>query len=252
MGSGRSQTLTHLNFEKGLTMINRKTILAIAAFAAFGVVLPLATLAQTTTTTSTNTTESGQGVTGGRLAETFSASVGSKDDAKTVVEGMRAGKDVTVSGVTVSGTGGTMGYGNINIAMSLAKSQMSPTSTSKDFLTALDKVMDMRASGLGWGQIAHALDVNLGQVVSSSKTSNASSKAAQGRHATGSSVSLADAGKSYAQGLGGGIGGGNGHGGGNGVAGGGSGGGGGAGGNGGGGGGGGNGGGGGGNGGGHK
>ncbi|MEO6624237.1 MAG: hypothetical protein ABIN37_05345, partial [Burkholderiaceae bacterium] len=145
-------------------MFNRKSILAIATIAACGVVLPLATQAQTTTT-STNTTSSSSGVTGGRLADTYSASVGSKDDAKTVVEGMRAGKDVTVNGVTVSGTGGTMGYGNINIAMSLANSQMSATSTSKDFLAALDNVMDMRASGMGWGQIAHALGVNLGQVV---------------------------------------------------------------------------------------
>lgn len=92
-------------------MINRKTILAIAAFAACGIVLPLATLAQTTTATSTNTTAGSQGISGGRLAETFAASVGSNADAKTLVEGMRAGKDVTVSGVAVSGTGGTMGYG---------------------------------------------------------------------------------------------------------------------------------------------
>ena len=202
-------------------MFNRKSVLAIAAIAACGVLLPLATQAQTTTI-STDTTASSSGNTGSRLADTFSASVGSKADAKTVIEGMRAGKDVTVNGVTVSGTGGTMGYGNINIAMSLAKSQMSATSTSKDFLSALDKVADMRASGLGWGQIAHALGVNLGQAVSSSKASNASSKAAQGPHTTGSSVSLADAGKSHSQGLGnGGIGEGNGHGG-NGVAGGGN------------------------------
>lgn len=215
--------LTYLNFDKGLTMFNHKSILAIAAIAACGVV-PLATLAQTTTTTtSADTTSSSSGVTAGRLADTFGASVGSKADAKTVIEGMRAGKDVTVNGVTVSGTGGTMGYGNINIAMSLAKSQTSATSTSKDFLAALDKVTDMRASGMGWGQISHALGVNLGQVVSSSKTSNASSKAAQGPHTTGSAVSLADAGKSHSQGLGnGGIGEGTGHGGGNGVAGGGN------------------------------
>jgi len=94
---------------------------------------------------------------------------------------MRAGQDVTQKGVTVSGTGTTMGYGNVNIALSLATAQAGEDTTTKVFLTALDQVVDMRARGMGWRQIAKDLGFNLGQIVSGSKSNRPASATAKVR-----------------------------------------------------------------------
>ena len=130
-----------------------------------------------------------------RLADRFGEVAGSRVNALAVVEGLRSGKGVTREGVTVSGTGNTMGYGNINIAMSLARSQLSAGASSKDFLSALDSIMDMRAEGKGWGQIAHSLGVNLGQVMGASKAGqSAGAHGAAASRASGA-AKVADVGK---------------------------------------------------------
>ena len=187
-------------------MLNRKSKLARAAIVAFACVSTFGGLVQASTTTavtsssmSSNSTPSAD-----QLADTFSASVGSRTDAATLIEGMRAGKDVRMADVTVSGTGKTMGYGNVNIALSLAKADAGATATTKGFLSSLDKVMDMRASGMGWGQIAKDLGFRLGEVVSGSKTPNSSSKASHSAKSDKSDKpgSVADAGKANGQGHG--------------------------------------------------
>ena len=157
----------------------------------------------------------------GRLAEAYAPTIGSEDDARAVVEGMRAGKDVTVAGTTVSGTGKTMGFGNIDIAMSLAKSQVGPNATSSAFLGALNGVMDQRASGLGWGQIAKSMGVTVGQVMGESKGAKSADKERSDK-SVGSNVAANASGKNAGNGNGngngngGGNGNGNGNGGGNG------------------------------------
>ena len=114
---------------------------------------------------------------------------------------MRAGKDVTVGDVTVSGTGKTMGLGNIDIALSLAKSQMAPDATSRDFLAALDGVMGQRASGMGWGNIAKSLGVSLGQVMGAAKSTKGADVARSGKSARASAgTDVAKAAKSGARG----------------------------------------------------
>ena len=172
--------------------------------------LPLAPLALAAgATVATGTTASAENdAAAERLADSFSASAGSRANALAVVEGLRSGKGATVEGVAVSGTGKTTGYGNINIAMSLAQSQVAPAATSKDFLAALDAVMDMRASGMGWGQIAHSLGVNLGQVMSASKSGHGNTKGASASKASGS-TKVADGGKAVGHASGGGNGNGN-------------------------------------------
>ena len=157
--------------------------------------LPPAAFAAGATVAANTRTSADKDTAGARLADSFSASAGSPDNARAVVEGLRSGKGVTLDGQAVSGTGHTMGYGNINIAMSLAQSQMTPTATSRDFLAALDSVMDMRAEGKGWGQIAHSLGVNLGQVMGASRSGRADAKGASASKASGAAKG-ADAGKS--------------------------------------------------------
>ena len=184
-------------------MFNRKSRLAYAAIAAFAFISTFAGMVQASTTTAATAsiTSSSSTPTADRLSDTFSAPVGSKTDAAALIEGMRAGKDVRMGDVTVSGTGKTMGYGNVNIALSLAKADAGVTATTKGFLSSLDKVMDMRASGMGWGQIAKDLGFKLGEVVSASKTANSSSKASNSAKPD-KSTSVADAGKGNRQGHG--------------------------------------------------
>ena len=183
-------------------MINRNNKLAYAAFVVLTFV-SAAELVQASTATAdtTSSTSSNSNPTADRLSDTFSASVGSRTDAATLIEGMRADKDVKMGDVTVSGTGKTMGYGNVNIALSLAKADAGATPTTKGFLSSLDKVMDMRASGMGWGQIAKDLGFKLGDVVSGSKTPNSSSKASHSVK-TDKSNTVADAGKANGKGHG--------------------------------------------------
>jgi len=135
----------------------------------------------------------------GRLAEAYAPTIGSEDDARAVVEGMRAGEDVTVAGITVSGTGKTMGFGNIDIAMSLAKSQAGPNATFSEFLGALDGVMGQRASGLGWGQIAKSMGVTVGQVMGESKGAKSADKERSGK-SVGSNVAANASGKNAGNG----------------------------------------------------
>lgn len=184
-------------------MLNRNSKLPFAAIAAFTFVSTFAGLVQASTATAVTTSSSSSNstLTADRLSDTFSASVGSKTDAATLIEGMRAGKDVRMADVTVSGSGKTMGYGNVNIALSLAKADAGATPTTRGFLSSLDKVMDMRASGMGWGQIAKDLGFKLGDVVSGSKTPNSSSKASHSAK-TDKPNTVADAGKANGKGHG--------------------------------------------------
>ena len=192
-------------------MVHLRKNLAFTVIAGSLLMFPLAPLALAAgATVDTGTTASAENdAAAARLADSFSASAGSRVNALAVVEGLRSGKGATVEGVAVSGTGKTTGYGNINIAMSLAQSQVAPAATSKDFLAALDAVMDMRASGMGWGQIAHSLGVNLGQVMSASKSGQGNAKGASASKASGSAT-VADGGKAVGLASGGGNGNGNG------------------------------------------
>lgn len=175
---------------------------------ALGVLLPLqATWAQTTATPTATATVATQ-TSVGRLADAYAPAIGSAGDARAVVQGMRAGKDVTVGDTTVSGTGKTMGFGNIDIALSLASSQVGPDATSKDFLSALDGVMGQRASGMGWGEIAKSHGVSLGQVMGAAKSAKAAEQARSSkaeRSSAGKSSARGDSGKG--NGLGGDTGG---------------------------------------------
>jgi hypothetical protein len=159
-------------------MFIRNTFLKFGVTTIAVVVLGSAALAQSTGAAIQPATANASGVNASPraagLAASYGPSVGTADETGTLIDGMRTGKDVTLGDVTVSGTGKTMGFGNIDIAMALAKSQVAADATSKDFLSSLDKVMDLRSSSMGWGQIAKDLGVNLGQVMSAAKSGKSS------------------------------------------------------------------------------
>lgn len=116
-----------------------------------------------------------------KLVDTFTPLAGSSDNATALVQGLRQGTPVELTnpdGSTVSFVPQTkpMGYGNIRIALSLAKYQLASQGitdpTAEQLQTALagtgdqQGILQMRASGMGWGQIANSMGTKLGSVMS--------------------------------------------------------------------------------------
>jgi hypothetical protein len=147
-------------------------------------------MAQTATPATASTTApqpATSAVVSGKLTSEFSGWAGSTENADALVNGLRTGTAITL---TSTGTGGTvttttfspptrpMGYGNIRIALLLAKTQLAGQGITDPTVAELQGalvgmpgsstqgILQMRASGMGWGQIANSLGVKLGAVVS--------------------------------------------------------------------------------------
>lgn len=146
-------------------------------------------VAQTTQTTGTATAPppATSGVVSGKLASEFSGWAGSPENADSLVRGLRTGGAITLTSTGADGTVTTttfvpptrpMGYGNIRIALLLAKTQLAsqgitdPTAAQLQGAligtsgSQMQGILQMRASGMGWGQIANSMGVKLGAVVS--------------------------------------------------------------------------------------
>jgi hypothetical protein len=123
-----------------------------------------------------------------------------KVDSQAVVSGLRNGEyTYTTPSSTPTGTPtqttvalptGKMGHGNVYISLALAKQQLShygitqPTDQQLytalmggqvvpgDSTTTTTGILQMRADGMGWGQIAHQMGYKLGPVTSSMKSAN--------------------------------------------------------------------------------
>ena len=148
----------------------------------------------TTGTTTGPTSTSASSTPTNKLVSQFSTFAGSTDNARSLVTGLRNGSSITL---TSSGTTGSttftpptkpMGFGNVNIALALAQASLAkqgitnPTpqqlqaalvggsvTTSKG-TTTLPGILTLRSEGKGWGVIAKSQDLNLGKVVSGTKT----------------------------------------------------------------------------------
>jgi hypothetical protein len=185
--------------------MHRKKVLAALVSSLF-LALPAAVLAQTTTTTTTTSTSTGTNSTStvptDRLVQKYTTLAGSQDNAKSLVSGLRNGTEVKLSsgtGTTSSSTSftsptGKLGYGNINIALSLAEASLKQqgitnptpeqlqaalvgTSSTTSGSTTQAGILQMRADGKGWGQIANSMGFKLGEVMRSGKADSASSAA---------------------------------------------------------------------------
>ena len=108
-------------------------------------------------------------------------------NAKSLVTGLHDGREVklTSGSTTTSFTPptGKMGNGNVNIALALAdaslKQQGITNPTPDQLKTTLSGILQQRADGKGWGQIANAMGFKLGDVMRSEKAD----KVAQDRRA---------------------------------------------------------------------
>jgi hypothetical protein len=143
----------------------------------------------------------GQTTVTGKISSDFTTFAGSSANSDALVTGLRNGTPITLTstdakGVTTSTTftpaTGKMGYGNVYISLSLAKQQLAgmgitePTAeqiqaalnggtitAASGQTTTMTGVLQMRADGMGWGQIAQSLGYKLGPVISGMKSANA-------------------------------------------------------------------------------
>jgi hypothetical protein len=169
-----------------------------------------------------------------RLADRYADLAGSPEAATALINELRTGGDFTVTETvttpvvdadgnpvldangnpqtttstverTIVNPNGPMGYGEVNISLSLAQALLDSgaytdlqsaltgvetTVTNADGTTTTTTsggVLAMRASGMGWGEIAHQLDLNLGTLMSaanSNANANANAKAGTARPGT--------------------------------------------------------------------
>ena len=83
------------------------------------------------------------------------------NDAEEVVTGLRTGTEFQYNNETYTPPTGKMGYGNVYISLGLAQQTGD-----------LNQVLQMRSEGKGWGEIAHELDLSVGEVMSGMKSAN--------------------------------------------------------------------------------
>lgn len=109
------------------------------------------------------------------LVERYTGLAGSPDNARALVTGLRDGTDIKLvyagTPLTLDPPTGKMGNGNVNIALALTEASLKDTAkpTAQQFQAALNGVLEQRASGRGWGEIAHSLGFKLGEVVRSER-----------------------------------------------------------------------------------
>ena len=131
-----------------------KRLLVVATAAAF--FLPMAARAQSES----------------KLVEEWEKLAGSDANAKSLVNGLRDGKQVTLTSGTTSTTftppTGKMGNGSVNNALLLAqeslKQQGITNPTADQLKTAVSGILDQRAQHKGWGEIAKSMNVKLGDL----------------------------------------------------------------------------------------
>ena len=143
-----------------------------------------------------NAATKGSGAVTGKIAGDFESFAGSNENATALVTGLRNGSEITLTqqgepSATFTPPTKPMGYGNVSTSLSLAKYQLAQQGIINPILEqfkialnggtiAVDGntvdyqgVLQMRADGMGWGQIAQQLGTKLGPVVSGIKSQNA-------------------------------------------------------------------------------
>jgi len=171
-------------------------ILRVSLLAA-GLALAFAAQAQTTSTQTQATPST-------RIQQRFSSFAGSEANSASLVTGLRTGSAIKLTGAgeTTTFTSPTrpMGYGNVTRALDLAQRELAASGitdpTPKELQAALmggtvsgpngeltyQGVLQMRADGMGWGQIAHEIGVHpgLGRPVTTASSAPSASPGGSG------------------------------------------------------------------------
>ena len=107
-----------------------------------------------------------------QLIAKYTQVAGSKQNATSLVNGLRDGKEVTLkrgdATETFTPPTAKMGYGNVDNALALASASLErkgiTNPTPAQLEAAVMEILRMRADGKGWGQIADAKGFKLGEV----------------------------------------------------------------------------------------
>ena len=111
----------------------------------------------------------------GQLIERYAGLAGSEANARILVTGLRDGEDFKIGSTSFDPPTGKMGYGNVNIALSLAEKSLPENPSPAQLKAALigtsakPGILAQRADGQGWGQIAQSMGFKLGEVMRSPK-----------------------------------------------------------------------------------
>jgi hypothetical protein len=114
-----------------------------------------------------------------QLVERYTDLAGSTQNSAALVNGLRDGTTISLtSGNTVTKIDPPtqkMGFGNVDNALALTQASLEKRGitnpTPEQLKTALLGVLDQRAAGQGWGEIAHSLGFNLGEIKSAANRS---------------------------------------------------------------------------------
>lgn len=107
-----------------------------------------------------------------QLIDRYSKLAGSRQNATSLVEGLRDGSQVKLTKGTSTETftppTGKMGYGNVDNALALAEASLREKGITNPTPAQLEasvmEILRMRADGQGWGQIAQAKGFKLGEI----------------------------------------------------------------------------------------
>lgn len=118
-----------------------------------------------------------------RLVDRYTPLAGSQENSKSLVTGLRDGKEVKFSdGTVITPKTGKMGNGNVDNALALAEADLKrqgiTNPTPEQLKTSLNGVLQQRADGKGWGQIAHSMDLKLGDVKRADKPESSQDRVA--------------------------------------------------------------------------
>ncbi|WP_454830085.1 hypothetical protein [Pseudoxanthomonas wuyuanensis] len=93
-----------------------------------------------------------------QLATRYADLMGSTEAATGLIQQLRSNAE----------DGAAMGYGEIDNALALTR-EMIESGAATDVDGALDTVLQLHSEGMGWGQVAQELGVNLGDAVSATR-----------------------------------------------------------------------------------
>jgi hypothetical protein len=109
-----------------------------------------------------------------QLVERYTELAGSTQNSTALVTGLRDGGVIKLTGsntvTTIDPPTQKMGFGNVDNALVLTQASLEKqgitNATPEQLKIALLGVLDLRAAGQGWGEIAHSLGFNLGELKS--------------------------------------------------------------------------------------
>jgi hypothetical protein len=115
--------------------------------------------------------------TGDQLATQYSAFAGSDANSKSLVDGLRDGKQVTLTDGKTSTTftppTGKMGFGNVKIALALAEADLKKQGvtqpTPAQLKAEMTRLLQERADHKGWGVIAQERGFKVGELMRAEK-----------------------------------------------------------------------------------